>query len=366
MKKIKILIVDDNKEFAEDTSEVLNESILKDNYELECYCETDFDNAIEKITELEIDVIVLDVFKGDVSESNPQKCGDSVFNKLRENIFVPVIFNTGLINHVKPYESNVVRIVRKGDNSIENIKNEIENLIDKKILDIRKRLLSYVESSLKDYFWDFVYTERDKLKDLDSKDITFNYLFARRFNSLMGKNLLKVLGCGDELGKYVHPLVCYIYPQIEEENYVAGEIIKKDNSYYVLLTPNCDLVRGGRRNATNSVLIAKCIKLIDTDKYKDYIQDNSDKNKDKLKKFLTANNNTRYFYMPKTIFIDDLIIDLTLIENIEYDSLTNDFERVARLADPYSQAVSTQFARHYNRVGTDDLDIDKIIENYSS
>lgn len=57
------------------------------------------------------------------------------------------------------------------------------------------------------------------------------------------------------------------------------------------------------------------------------------------------------------------MIDFQKKEMVDYSSLCNDFNRIAKLDAPFAQSMMASFIRYYNRIGFPDIDADYVIEH---
>ncbi|PIU88547.1 hypothetical protein COS64_03545 [archaeon CG06_land_8_20_14_3_00_37_11] len=70
----------------------------------------------------------------------------------------------------------------------------------------------------------------------------------------------------------------------------------------------------------------------------------------------------KYYFLPETPFIKNHIVDFQELLTEKYGNLKN-YERIARIDDPFVQSMVSSFIRHYNRIGTPDLDYDYIFDH---
>lgn len=214
---------------------------------------------------------------------------------------------------------------------------------------------------MREYFWDFVQHNWEKFKKFD--DVDLSYLLVRRLaNSLSKEQLIKLIGDPKISLAKAHPMEFYIWPPINEE-YEMGDILQIKGQTYILLTPSCDLVlrtSSGKRKA-DRILLAKCMNLKDTEKYKKFNSNRSNKPAKEDVTDLMKNKIPRYFFLPKSPFIEDVLIDFQDTLTVSYGDLTK-YTKIAKLDDPFAQSVLASFIAYYCRVGTEDLDIDSLIK----
>ncbi|MCY4652654.1 MAG: hypothetical protein OXC95_05760, partial [Dehalococcoidia bacterium] len=67
-------------------------------------------------------------------------------------------------------------------------------------------------------------------------------------------------------------------------------------------------------------------------------------------------------FLPGVLDIPDLVIDFQQVHTIPMANLST-YEKIATLDAPYSQSVASWYLRFWGRMGTPDLNIDKVIQN---
>lgn len=360
MEKLKILLVDDEEKIGKDTAELLSLEKI-DEIKLEVDFLQDYPKAIPKLDKNDYDIAIFDLFKGTPSETNIERFGEELLEELRKTCFVPVIFFTGLIKPVEHLKSNIIKVVRKSD-GVPALKAEIKNILDSRILYIKKSLDNYIKESMRKYFWEFVQPEWDKLKYHD--DVSLGYLLIRRLaNSLSKEQAITLLDDPKISLNKAHPMEFYIYPPIQTE-YETGDILTKENNSYVILTPSCDFVpRPKNRRKAEWTLLVKCKPLTETEESNKYNENKEDTtSKDKLKRLIESRKSDRYFFIPAAPFVANSILDFQNVIAVVYAELGT-YKKVARLDDPFAQSMQSSFNRYFNRVGFPDIDSDYIIKD---
>jgi DNA-binding NarL/FixJ family response regulator len=353
--------------FIED-DEILKNNLIKNydkseisGYYINAHGTSSFEKGIKLIENRDFDIVILDLFK-DGNEKD-ENAGLEVLNKIRKIIFIPVIFYTGYAHKINYLISEIVGVVSKGD-GIEYLNNAIQNIINSKIALIKKSINNHIKESLRLYFWETVDTDK-RIFIPNKNDFSLGYLLLRRIaNSLSKENIKDLLGDDKiRIGK-AHPMEFYIYPIKEKDEYQAGEILFKDKTFYVILTPSCDFIEdkeNKRERKVGFVLLTRATSLKDTEYYKKFKKNPKD-NKDGLLRLIESRKGDRFFFLPSTPFIENLVLDFQNKIIINYDELKS-FSRIAKLDDPYAQSVLSSFIRYYNRIGFPDLDSEYIINN---
>ena len=336
-----------------------------------------FQEGITSIQNYDFDLVILDLYN-DTKEKD-EEAGIKVLNQIRQNAFIPVIFYTGHAYKIYDLVSEIVGVVSKGD-GIEALTAEIERIIASKIALIKGQIYSHLKESLRKYFWETV--DNDKKVFVPGKnDVSLGYLLLRRFaNSLSKENIKQLLGDDKIKIDKAHPMEFYIYPINPDsviEEYQTGEILFKDDIYYVILTPICDLaLRSDGKRKADKILLASTIRF---DALPDYVNYDSLKKKSEKSakeinqlsnyegKIKTWMNNRggeqdRYFFLPITPFIPNNVIDFQNKSMVSYGELKL-HTRIAKLDAPFAQSMVSSFIRYYNRIGFPDIDSDYVIQN---
>lgn len=357
--KLNILFVDDDPKLRKNLVKTFNEEEIE-GYTLIASEAQDFEEGKKILKENDFDIVVLDLYKGAPQEGN-EKSGLEVLNEIQSETFIPVIFYSGLTKDIHGMESEVVGIVTKGGDGIEQLKSEISRIIRSNIALIKRKVYNHVKLTLRDYFWKTVHENKAILEPVKN-DISIGYLLLRRLAHSLSKENIKIL-LGDENIKKdkAHPMEFYLYPSNNGE-YEAGEILHKDSKFYVVLTPSCDFITAGSRpRKVEQVLLAIAIPLKETEAFQKYSNDR-EKYRQTLASLIESRKGDRYFFLPGTPFIDNLVLDFQVKTMVSYGDLVN-FQRVAKLDTPFAQSMISSFVRYYNRIGFPDIDADYVINN---
>lgn len=368
--ELKLLFIEDDKELRENLNKVFHDDTIA-GYKLNVQVEESFEKSQELIKHSDFDIVVLDLFKDGAQKD--EDAGIKVLQTIRDFLFVPVIFYTGHAYKILEYKSEIVGVVNKGD-GIEALTSEIERIINSKLALLKKSIIEHINQELKQYFWETV----DKQKSVfNSQDIDYSlgYLILRRISkSLSKEHIKKILGDDKIIGEKVHPMEFYLYPSSNGE-YESGEILEKDGNVFAILTPDCDMIKRkkGSRKAERVLLAAtKNFKsLPDFIKYEGLknIQNKTEAENmqlsnltGKLKLWMSnrGGEQDRYFYLPSTPFIENMVIDFQNKIMVDYADLSN-YTRVAKLDMPFAQSMVSSFIRYYNRIGFPDIDSEYLI-----
>jgi len=187
-----VLMIDDDLTICKQVQELLNDEVIKE-HKLKLECTDNFDNGLSILKEKTFDLIILDLYKGKPEEGNKDRSGEVVLEEVKKICFIPVVFFSGLIKPIEHLQSDIVRVVRKGDGTAE-LRKTIESILESPLPFIKKKMDIFVHESMRSYFWDFVHKNWNSLKGI--KDgISLGYLLVRRLaNSLSKGQIIKLLG----------------------------------------------------------------------------------------------------------------------------------------------------------------------------
>lgn len=357
---LRILFVDDE-EIVNELVEFFNGSKIN-NYTIEAVPENSFDSGLERIREEDFDLVVLDLCKGKASEVAEQE-GLGILKDIQERTFIPIIFHTAVSHKIENLKSHVVGVTDKKD-GVENLKNEIERLVNSNIVSLKDKVHHLIEVEFKKYFWDTIHDQRDKFNIVEEEK-SLAYLILRRLSASLSKDNIRGLVGDDRQNHNVLPMEFYIYPVEKEKEFEAGDIINYNENTYILLTPDCDYIERFNKNneslgrKANKVLLAEIKNLNTNPIYIRYKAEQSKGNYNSLSDLL-GNNSERYFYLPKTPFIDNSLVDFQEKIMLNYEELDKSF-RFSKLDTPYAQSMITNFIRYYNRIGFPDIDKEYVI-----
>lgn len=363
-KNLNILYVEDDENNRQDLVSVLQDEILC-NFNIMIEAVDTFDNAIDRIISNHYHIIILDIYKGKPDDGG-EEAGLEILKQIQGKCFVPVIFYSGNTKNVRDLKSQIVGVVTKGDEGVEGLKQEIERLVKFNLPFVKENIHDYLENEFKTYFWKIIHEERGKFSP-DRNDFSLGYLILRKFGRSLTKDTIsQILGDKNLKNDRVHPMEFYLYPTDETTEYECGEILQKDDDVFVILTPSCDFIERfdkkgkniGRK--TEKVLLTKTIGITSTDEHIKYLNNKNKDNQKNLISLIECRRGDRFFFLPKTPFIDNRIIDFQHQEIVDFNDLKN-YTRLAKLDSPYAEAMISSFIRYFDRIGFPDIDSDLII-----
>lgn len=376
----RILVIDDDQEILDQIKEYLNDHELDgENGKLEIECISDFEEAQEELRKKKFDLIILDVRCDRTATSGEKDAGVTVYNKIREICFIPILFYTGLPGSVEGLTNSAVKVLSK-DDGVDEVLRTVEQIIQEGIPAVHKNLIQHVEDVQRDYMWKFFVDNWEGFgKITDKTDLA--YLLTRRLSTSfsyvgvkeLSRKLTEAMVHGDveveeissadsSNNKLADPMHYYIIPPIEELP-LAGDLYKGTlegiDGYWVILTPSCDFWQ----NKAQYVLLAYCSPIDNFIEYQKWIkEENPSKGVyGEFKSLISNRKNERYFFLPGILAQPDMFIDFQNLKTIPIQELGS-FHRVASIDSVFASEINARFIRYFGRRGTPDINVDHISE----
>lgn len=366
MKEIKILYIEDECDAAEELQAILQEQKTED-YCIKVDIENDFSKGLEAVKNNKYNIVILDLC--DNAKGKEDTSGEDILREIQRDSFTPVIFYSGHAHKIENIDSDIVRVISKGGEGSDKLIDSIHNMIECKLAILKDALHNHIDRELNNYFWSVIQPRRKIFKSSEL-DYSLSYLLLRRIaNSLSKDGIINILCDPLIQNDKIHPMELYIYPTNEALEYSSGEILEKDNEYFVIITPTCDFQERkgkgtGKRNAEHIVL-NRTRKLVDFEEYQKYVDPKLEKDKEKLKSKLLPyinNDKPRFHFLPGTSFIPNIVMDFQDKILIDYNELSK-YNRLATLDSPFAESMLIRHISYYNRIGTPDLDINYIFNH---
>ncbi len=359
MKDIKLLYVEDDEENRKMLVQVLNDEEIE-GFILKIEAIDTFEEAVEKIKSENYNIVILDLYKGNPIEKGEQ-IGLQILEQIQQQFFVPIIFFSGNTAHVKDLKSKIISVVTKGDGGIDELKKEILKMAHSNLPFLKENVQLHLNTEFKNYFWDIIHHQREKF-NAEENDFSLGYLMLRKFgDSLSKEKVSEIIGDLTIKKDKAHPMEFYIYPTNNGNEYESGELLEIKGEILIILTPSCDFIDKGKQpRKVGKVLLANTTLLSEDDIYKKYKANPKPENKESLRRLIECRKGDRYFFLPRTPFIENRIVDFQMKEVVNYEDLKN-YKRLAKLDNPFAQSMVSSFVRYYNRIGFPDIDSDLVI-----
>ena len=370
MRTYRILCIDDDKELAEQAAEAFTTWKKENPFEkFEAVIEPDFGAASKRLADERFDLITLDLHGAkdpDPVKNDPDKpqAGRRLLDQLRKTRFVPVIFYSGFADQIKELESPVVRVVKKGENDVDQLRTAGKKIFETGL----PRLLRHIEEEQREYVWDTVDKQWATSFKAESDAEELSYLLARRLAARFSREGVKeLLGHKEELAR---PIEYYIYPPVSgaiKTGEIYSEMAEAGPKYWLVLTPSCDFAqkKAERILLAGGGLLAANPALVNWKKTPWLPGDAEDKAKQKLYNLLFALLNNRgperYRFLPGTFFLPDLVLDWQSLRQVTEGELAA-FKHICTLDSPYREETLLQYSKYYGRLGIPDLDCPPVLK----
>jgi hypothetical protein len=363
-----ILLIEDDKNLVRQMEEYFAKKQLAGR-SLRLMPETDWDNVFTALKERKADMVVLDIYKGEASIGG-DRVGESVFEEIRSNAFVPVIIHTNLPEGLDELKNEFVRVVPKTD-GLAVLFATMKEIFDTKVPQIHRAIASHLDHALRDYMWQFVVRNWAELSQIASKPEFVRILVQRlaiSFSSSDGVDeviaaVFPELAHDPVAEAKIHPAEFYIKPPLGKDPALGDVRVRATDSgvhHFVVLWPTCDMVSsGGREPKTQKVLCAAATPLTEHSEYADCVASPDSKGAKKRLIELFKNNRDkspdRFHFLPALCDIPDLVVDFQDLEHVPLQDVRN-CRCLGTIRSPHAESLSVRFERYRNRIGTPDLD----------
>lgn len=382
-----VLVLDDNLEFLADTCQAIEQAVsTPDGSPLRVVAVSEFDEALARLYAETIDVAVLDV-RNETGGHIDEDAGVEVFDRIREVRFLPVVFFTGIPDRVAEFEDSPSVHVVARERGSGAAAGAVQAAFDSRLPVAARALGDHVRDVTRDYLGDVIIPRWDEVGAARPDHIA-GLLVGRLAKSLevASTSFLqgRLDGSGAEEG-YWHPSQVYVYPPLGAEFETGDVLHHRDDQWFVLLTPACDLAQ----HKADFVLLASCNRVTDTpefaelvsskevlDRYADRVvpkggwpqaereeQAQAKKQSGKQRGFFSdviRGRLARYVFLPTFMDLPNLIIDLQNVASRPVDELS-DCRRVCSLNAPYAQSLVARYTSYVGRIGLPDPDVERIM-----
>ena len=339
----RILVVDDEPRIAQNNATALNRAANSPAmpYSVQAVAEESFEAALVLVGLGGIDLLVLDVFDqvgagAGTGVNDPEPVGRSIFEQIRAQRFLPIIFLTALPDQVESHENPpFVQILPKGETEpFEPLFAAVKRCLDSPFPSLCRGLQSHIDGISRQFMIDFVEQHWEDLKDR-SEDVA--HLLMRRLGVSFDAGQDVLIDDSTEellLDESVPPIRYYVVPAPSEHR--MGDIITQPTGantgennttrWQVVMTPSCDLVKG--RTKAEYVVLAECVPLASFSEYQDWVAAETSSNslRRKVERLLKSNpdggSKNRLFYLPAAWKVPHLMVDLQRITYLPYSDLS--------------------------------------------
>jgi len=373
-----LLFVDDEEDIGEQVKEFFDgECITDDDASVQVTTLSDFNDALYILENHHFDILILDV-RLESNDPQDEEAGIYTLEAIKQKRFIPIVFYTGVAHLVRSLETPLIKVVEKTEGLL-RLQDVVKEIFATRLPAVNRALIRHLETVQRDYMWDFVAEHWEQLSDTPDHS-GLAYLLARRLGvSLSASGIYQL---AEDLGGSiktvtnegrVHPMQYYLMPPLHLAHPLAGDIyrvnVEGQIKYWIILTPSCDFAQ----KKVEEVLFARCELLTEQREYKEWQASLSTPkpNEGKLKSLLKNNRERsqpeRFYFLPGTLSLPDLLVDFQQLKTLHCKELEEQvqqktWERLASLDSPFTEALLARFTRYLGRLGTPDLDLELVMD----
>lgn len=376
---IKILIIEDNKDRADELIQYLKYADLHNIRHYE-----DFSDGEKSFSYEKFDLAIIDV--KDDSPGGNLYAGVDIISKVMHNIFIPVIFWTG--NSLKPIqdhlkeqglntnlEDNMVSLVSKTETA--TIPSKVQEIINSKYFRVTQAIEYEISRTLAEHLWQQVRPNYDEyFRGVANEDI------PRLQKSILRSRVVRKLSAEIDNDTDISGYAAwrYIYPPVSS-GLSTGSILKSSKNgsdeWFIVLSPACNLEPRGKEATPKSdyLILAKAEPPEEFIFYKNYLESPSKNKWNNVENNIKSKENI--YHLPKFIRIPDLFVNLENVIAIKLDkdeykdhckkhkdnsssfwdyfSNANSLEHIAILSSPYVENLASRYSHFMGKVGIPDI-----------
>jgi DNA-binding NarL/FixJ family response regulator len=348
-----VLIIDDDPEYHE----LLTEAIRAAFDGVVCNCEADFVKGVDRVAIERPDAVILDLMEGLQSPNLP---GAKTWRSIWDGSFCPIVIYSGTDADIEPairHGQRFVTRIAKGDGSLPKVVASLQSFAPfaESVRSLRVEVDAVIHKVLRD-------TAGDGHMPMDD---AAHLLHAGRRRIAASMDDPTLIGNRKMMSWEV-----YLVPAVGQDC-LTGDILFKQGcsrsapeSYRLMLSPSCDLARGGKIPAA---LVAKCFpSAAMLDKFKKAVEPTDDKDLKKQLTSLALSQGTWNGWLPLPAFADILPASAANLKDLELipiasigaiDSSTHEFVRVASIDSPFREQVAWAYLTTAARPGMPDRDL---------
>jgi len=332
----------------------------------------DFDQALDLLRERRVDLLLLDVYRGDPAVRD--SAGTELLRRWRDTGFAPVILYTALPESVRDHEGPFVQVVSKEAGGLPRLADALRAMFATRIPQIHRAVVNHLDAALRSYMWGFVEGHWEEIRGLAEQPDFIRLLLGRlglQFRHGVAPLIRTVYpdaDAADPATDAVHPVEYYVRPPIGPDPQLGDlrrvPIADEPDVLVVVVWPSCDLVHRDGRCKVDRALCARVTPIAEFDEYATWIAEESQGRRQALTALIGNNRRTgqaeRYHFLPGAWDMPAGVVDFGELEHVQVDVLRR-AECVATVASPFAESMAARLVRYLGRVGTPDLDVEIVL-----
>ncbi|MDP5137897.1 hypothetical protein ORJ04_18250 [Rheinheimera baltica] len=363
---INLLIVEDNQNLKRMWVDFINnKNLINEDSKITPYYAESLPEASAIINSHILDAAVIDLRlkNSDGTPNNGNDDGNSVYSLVSSSSMALTAIYTGEpgVEEQTEIQKNTSRVFVKSQDSVDDIYKWI--LEHKDMLQLMKVIRQSYYSEMAKVFsasiwnrWKQWISDTELQGDGENRDFLVKSLQRHMATHMHAKYLNEGL-------QKVHKAEYYFIPPLNDQIH-TGDIFRKDNKFFILLTPRCDI--SNKKHETYQLIELEDFKE-DWNKKVTTLNKAEDKNrKDAIESLRRIsnhkNNSTRHHFIPEIHLGNetfgpffarfDKIISIEKSEAIS-DKLLN--ERIASLSNEFVPSIVERLGGYFSRIGTPDF-----------
>lgn len=359
--KIEILLVEDDEDQIQSFEDRIGLFNDDNEFEIVLTSQKSLRGALE-ILNKNFDAAIIDL-KLSYDEPDKESGGKKVINEILDNFRMPIFIYTaipGLMIEIERKEDIFFKKYVKSEVDIKTIIDEIINIYKSGITKIIGGR-GLIEKRLNEIFWNHISN-------------TFDYWIERSQSTLSEKILLRHIS--SYLTEYLdlsdsgepenyYPPEFYLIPPVKKEIFTGDILKKKDEKYYIVLTPACDMIiRKDKNRQAEYFTLVSLEKWNNINKFSQLTK-STGKNNETRKNLerLMFNNKSRYHFLPRFKEIPGFFIDFQGIIIEKPGKANSIYQRIATVSMPILKDIIARFSQYYSRQGQPDLNIEEELQS---
>ncbi len=357
--EIKLLIVDDNKAVLESFKDSADRFNRDNDDKFKLYTAENLEQATNYIKYYKLDTAIIDLNLDD-SRGLSNADGNVAVHDLVSFFRIPIFILTGEPEKLKQeYRSkkNIQCFTRGNLTNAELLLKIRDEFLLKTIQYFSRE--GYLEKKINKFYWENLQETIDSWKDVaEHHPSEINKILSRHTVASLNEELYVDGNIGSF--DHYHPGEMYIIPPIKQ-HYHTGDIISKNDEFFIILNPACDIVN--KINLDYYVLV-RVIDFSSLKKLQEKIKKEASPDAyfyDKLNKDgkncytdCKANKKDRFHFLAKFDKLNEQLIDFQQIMNVTEEEITQ-YTRIASISSAFLKDIIARFSLYYARQGQPNL-----------
>jgi hypothetical protein len=354
MESLRLLIIEDEKRQLQMYCDAIDQFNKTSEIKIDSEICNNFKDGESALKTPLFDAAIIDLKLSNSEDLEGRTLVESVYKKIR----IPIFIVSGSIAQIDDIPENALLKKKLRTDYVKEILVEILSIYKTGITSFLKPG-GTIDKHLSSIFWNNLSKDISLWIEHNNEKTLLRYILSHF------QEYLELNGEGD-FEEY-HQQEIYLTPPIKK-NLHTGDLIKIENTFYLVLTPACDIVYHSKKDSDgNNIQIRKADKmLLATVKNFDFKDHCVDKNqvikKDKIREFVT-NHSFRFHYLPPFKNENGYLIDFQDLTSKPFDI---SYSREASISAPFIKDIISRFSSYYSRQGQPTFNqqviIDKLFE----